>query len=111
VIGFRVGSGQVPVENGHQENHDADPKAAPTTVVASCPHCFNTIAREYPQLGGDFEVIHHTQLLVKLVQQGRIKPVTSVEEKLTYHDPCFLGRTARRCGRRAILPGRPAGHC
>jgi hypothetical protein len=54
-------------------------------------------------------VIHHTQLLAKLVQQGRIKPVTSVEEKLTYHDPCFLGRhskTVRPSGSSARKTGR-----
>jgi Fe-S oxidoreductase len=67
-------------------------QAAPKTVVASCPHCFNTISREYPQLGGDYEVIHHTQLLARLVEQGKLTPAGRVEEKLTYHDPCFLGR-------------------
>jgi Fe-S oxidoreductase len=61
-------------------------------VIASCPHCFNTISREYPQLGGDYEVIHHTQLLAKLVEEGRLTPVTPIDEKITYHDPCFLGR-------------------
>ena len=62
------------------------------TIVASCPHCFNTIANEYPQLGGNYEVIHHTQLLSRLVASGKLKPVSKVEEKITYHDPCFLGR-------------------
>ena len=61
-------------------------------VIASCPHCFNTISREYPQLGGNYEVIHHTQLLARLVEDGKLTPVTPVEEKITYHDPCFLGR-------------------
>jgi Fe-S oxidoreductase len=61
-------------------------------VIASCPHCFNTISREYPQLGGNYEVIHHTQLLARLVDEGKLTPVTPVEEKITYHDPCFLGR-------------------
>ncbi|MGH3169182.1 MAG: (Fe-S)-binding protein [Trebonia sp.] len=61
-------------------------------VIASCPHCFNTISREYPQLGGDYEVIHHTQLLARLVEEGKLKPVNRVDEKITYHDPCFLGR-------------------
>ena len=61
-------------------------------VIASCPHCFNTISREYPQLGGNYEVIHHTQLLARLVEEGKLTPVTAVEEKITYHDPCFLGR-------------------
>jgi Fe-S oxidoreductase len=64
-------------------------------IVASCPHCFNTIANEYPQLGGNYEVIHHTQLLARLVEEGRLKPVNPVEEKITYHDPCFLGRHNR----------------
>jgi Fe-S oxidoreductase len=61
-------------------------------VIASCPHCFNTISREYPQLGGNYEVIHHTQLLARLVEDGKLTPVGPVEEKITYHDPCFLGR-------------------
>jgi len=61
-------------------------------VIASCPHCFNTISREYPQLGGDYEVIHHTQLLARLVEEGKLTPVNPIDEKITYHDPCFLGR-------------------
>ena len=64
-------------------------------IVASCPHCFNTLAKEYPQLGGNYEVIHHTQLLARLVEEGKLTPVTPVEEKITYHDPCFLGRHNR----------------
>jgi Fe-S oxidoreductase len=75
-----------------QQNIETLNAAAPRTIVASCPHCFNTLAREYPQLGGTYEVIHHTQLLAKLVQQGRLTPVTAVQETVTYHDPCFLGR-------------------
>lgn len=61
-------------------------------IVATCPHCFNTLANEYPQLGGHFEVIHHTQLLQHLVDGGRLVPVTPVEGLITYHDPCYLGR-------------------
>ncbi|GAA1908543.1 heterodisulfide reductase-related iron-sulfur binding cluster [Streptomyces sodiiphilus] len=61
-------------------------------IVATCPHCFNTIANEYPQLGGHFEVIHHTQLLQHLIDEGRLVPVTPVEGLITYHDPCYLGR-------------------
>jgi Fe-S oxidoreductase len=78
-----------------QQNIETLNEAAPRTIVASCPHCFNTISREYPQLGGTYEVIHHTQLLARLVEQGKLTPVTTVEEKLTYHDPCFLGRHNR----------------
>jgi Fe-S oxidoreductase len=61
-------------------------------VVASCPHCFNTLAREYPDLGGRYEVIHHAQLLGRLVAEGRLAPETPVEATVTYHDPCYLGR-------------------
>ena len=75
-----------------QQNIETLNAAAPKTIVASCPHCFNTIANEYPQLGGNYEVIHHTQLLARLVEQGKLTPAGRVPEKLTYHDPCFLGR-------------------
>jgi len=75
-----------------QQNIETLNEAAPKTIVASCPHCFNTIANEYPQLGGNYEVIHHTQLLARLVADGKLKPAGRVDEKLTYHDPCFLGR-------------------
>jgi Fe-S oxidoreductase len=67
------------------------PKAS-KKIVATCPHCFNTIANEYPQLGGEYEVIHHTQLLQHLLDEGRLVPVTPVEGLITYHDPCYLGR-------------------
>jgi Fe-S oxidoreductase len=61
-------------------------------IVASCPHCFNTIAREYPQFGGTFEVIHHSQLLARLVEEGRLVPTETIDEKVAYHDPCYLAR-------------------
>lgn len=63
-----------------------------TKIVATCPHCFNTLANEYPDFGGHYEVIHHTQLLAKLVEEGRLAPSADVEATVTYHDPCYLGR-------------------
>ncbi|HLQ52749.1 MAG TPA: (Fe-S)-binding protein [Streptosporangiaceae bacterium] len=75
-----------------QQNVQTLNEAGARKIVASCPHCFNTIANEYPQLGGNYQVMHHTQLLARLVADGRLTPVTPVDEKITYHDPCFLGR-------------------
>ncbi|MGW4643197.1 heterodisulfide reductase-related iron-sulfur binding cluster [Sphaerisporangium sp. NPDC004334] len=75
-----------------QQNIETLNEAGVKKIVATCPHCFNTLANEYPQLGGMFEVVHHTQLLAKLVEEGRLTPITPIEEKITYHDPCFLGR-------------------
>jgi len=78
-----------------QQNIETLNEAGARKIVASCPHCFNALANEYPQLGGNYEVIHHTQLLARLVTEGKLTPVTPVEEKITYHDPCFLGRHNR----------------
>ncbi|MFJ7996693.1 (Fe-S)-binding protein [Streptomyces sp. NPDC096310] len=78
-------------EEGNADASTKKPKAS-KKIVATCPHCFNTIANEYPQLGGEYEVIHHTQLLQHLVDEGRLVPVTPVEGLITYHDPCYLGR-------------------
>jgi Fe-S oxidoreductase len=75
-----------------QQNVETLNEARARKVIASCPHCFNTLSNEYPQLGGNYQVIHHTQLLARLVNEGKLKPVTPIEEKITYHDPCFLGR-------------------
>lgn len=61
-------------------------------IITSCPHCFNTFRNEYPQYGGDYEVYHHSEYLAKLVNEGKISPVDKNEKKITFHDPCYLGR-------------------
>ena len=64
-------------------------------IVTACPHCFNTLKNEYPELGGHYEVIHHTELLQDLINQGKIKISDASEYKgkrITYHDSCYLGR-------------------
>jgi Fe-S oxidoreductase len=61
-------------------------------IVVTCPHCFNTLGREYRQLGSNYTVLHHTQLLNRLVRDKKLVPVSPVSEDITYHDPCFLGR-------------------
>ena len=64
------------------------------TIVTTCPHCFNTIKNEYPSLGGNYDVYHHTQFINKLLEDRRfsIKGGSYKGKKITYHDPCFLGR-------------------
>ena len=66
-------------------------EAGVTKVVASCPHCFNTLANEYPDFGGRYEVVHHTELLAELVREGRLAPAAT-DRAITYHDSCYLAR-------------------
>ena len=61
-------------------------------IIASCPHCVNSLANGYPSLGGNYEVIHHSQVLERLVSERKLFPVTPVNATVTYHDPCYLGR-------------------
>lgn len=63
-------------------------------IVTACPHCFNTLKNEYPDLGGNYEVVHHTQLLQELIDSGKLKVEggTFSGKKITFHDPCYLGR-------------------
>jgi Fe-S oxidoreductase len=64
-------------------------------IVTACPHCFNTLRNEYPELGGNYDVIHHTQLIQELINQGKLAlkgSETFKGKKITFHDPCYLGR-------------------
>lgn len=64
-------------------------------IVTACPHCFNTLKNEYPDLGGHYEVIHHTQLIQQLIDEGKLKAEGGESfkgKRITYHDPCYLGR-------------------
>ncbi|MGZ4603537.1 MAG: (Fe-S)-binding protein, partial [Kineosporiaceae bacterium] len=87
------------------QNVEVLSEARATKIVVTCAHCFNTLKNEYPQLGGNFEVVHHTQLLNRLVRDGRLTPIARVTatsatgtatgtatSSATYHDPCYIGR-------------------
>jgi Fe-S oxidoreductase len=64
----------------------------PKKILAACPHCFNTIKNEYPQFGARYDVVHHTEFLLDLFRQGKVKANGPVDENLTFHDSCYLGR-------------------
>jgi Fe-S oxidoreductase len=77
--------------NGHASSNGTAPKRR--TIITACPHCFNTIKNEYPQLGGNYDVVHHTAFIDTLLSEEKISlPQGFDERKLTYHDPCYIGR-------------------
>ena len=78
-----------------QQNVETLNEAGAKRIVVTCAHCFNALANEYPQLGGNYEVIHHSTLLADLVATKRLTPVEPVEARITYHDACYLGRHNR----------------
>jgi Fe-S oxidoreductase len=75
-----------------RENVETLNGAGVRKMIVNCPHCFNTLRNEYPDFGGRYEVIHHTQLFARLIEEGRLRPDRQVEAVVTYHDPCYLGR-------------------
>jgi Fe-S oxidoreductase len=90
--GFNTSAGH---NNGQhpQSNGTTAVAAKRRTIISACPHCFNTIKNEYPQLGGNYEVVHHTVFIDKLLVDEKINlPAGFDQRKLTYHDPCYIGR-------------------
>jgi Fe-S oxidoreductase len=75
-----------------QENVSTLNDAGVRKIIANCPHCFNTLANEYPDFGGNYEVVHHSELLARLVAEGRLTPKRNDGLKVTYHDSCYLAR-------------------
>jgi len=75
-----------------QSNISAFAEAGVSKIVTASPHCYNTFKNEYPEFGGDFEVIHFSQYLAQLIKEGRLKFTKQLNKKVTYHDPCYLGR-------------------
>ncbi len=77
-------------EASHREGRSSK-ESRPKRIVTTCPHCFNALTNDYPQLGGDYRVLHHSQLIEELIHEGRL-PEMILSGKITYHDPCYLGR-------------------
>jgi Fe-S oxidoreductase len=75
-----------------QQNVETLNEAGVTKIIANCPHCFNTLGNEYPDFGGDYEVIHHSELLARLIREGKLNPQRSDQLSITYHDSCYLAR-------------------
>ncbi len=78
-----------------QQNVETLNEAGATKIVVTCAHCYNALANEYPQVGGNYEVVHHANLLADLLASKRLVPVAEVNQTITYHDPCYLGRHNR----------------
>lgn len=86
----RVG-GELTYQTCSKENIETFQRYGIQKVITTCPHCMNTLKNEYPDYGGSYEVIHHSELIADLIDQGRIEPRANLDS-VTYHDPCYLGR-------------------
>ncbi len=89
---LRRGGNEMAFQMLAQMNVEMLNEAGVKKIVASCPHCFHTLANEYPQFGGNYEVIHHSQLIAHLINSGKLKVDAPLQKKLTYHDSCYIGR-------------------
>jgi Fe-S oxidoreductase len=79
-------------QNLARENIETLARYGVKKIITACPHCFNTFRNEYPQFGGDFEVYHHSEYLARLAAEGKLSPAAKTDKKITFHDPCYLGR-------------------
>jgi Fe-S oxidoreductase len=94
-----------------QANVETLNEVAAPRIVTTCPHCFHTLKNEYPAFGGSYQVIHHTQLLEELIAAGKLRPGANFAGRLTFHDPCYLGRqNGVLAAPRADLLGLPVGY-
>lgn len=75
-----------------QQNAEILNNYKPRTIVTTCPHCFNTLANEYPDFGAKFRVVHHSEFLAQLVADGKLRPTNRIDAKVAFHDSCYLGR-------------------
>ena len=90
-VGRRLGEEYL-YQTVQSENVEAINQYKFQKVITHCPHCFNTIKNEFPQFGGTYEVLHHSQVIDELVQRGRIKPIKPISGTVVFHDSCYLGR-------------------
>src|SRR5438034_877242 len=87
-----LNQGEMPAQTMIRGNVETLNRYRVTRIVATCPHCFNTLRNEYPDFGGQYDVVHHSQFLRELIDAGRLAPTKDVLQFLTYHDACYLGR-------------------
>ena len=68
----------------------------PRRIITQCPHCFHNLKNEYPDFGGNYQVMHEAEFLDQPIKSGRLKPRNAVNERITYHDPCYMARHNRQ---------------